>query len=53
MSEIDYQILDIYESNNLQNGVLKNIYAFLMVSIEKKPNIYSLLSLPMETLQVI
>lgn len=38
MSEIIYQILDIYESNNLQNGVLQNIPAFLMVSIEKKAN---------------
>jgi pimeloyl-ACP methyl ester carboxylesterase len=32
MNEIDYQILDVYEGNNLQNGVLQNIPAFLKVS---------------------
>ncbi|UCG90390.1 MAG: alpha/beta fold hydrolase [Candidatus Heimdallarchaeota archaeon] len=38
MSEIEYQILDIYEGNNLKEGVLQNIPAYLTVSFEKKVN---------------
>lgn len=38
MSEIEYQILDIYEGNNLKNGVLQNIPAYLTVSVARETN---------------
>ncbi len=38
MSDIEYQILDIYEGNNLENGILQNIPAFLTVSFERETN---------------
>jgi len=40
MNEIEYQIIDVYEGNNLQNGVLQNIPAYLMVSfnLERESN---------------
>ncbi|UCE13411.1 MAG: alpha/beta hydrolase [Candidatus Heimdallarchaeota archaeon] len=38
MSEIEYQILDIYEGNNLKNGVLQNIPAYLTVSFTRETN---------------
>ena len=32
MKEIEYQIIDIYESNNLEGGVLQNLPAYLTVT---------------------
>lgn len=38
MNEIEYKITDVYEGNNLQNGVLQNLPVFLTTSfnIENK-----------------